>query len=178
MLEALKTQPDYVLFLDSDIKFPAWTLGRLLSLDKDIAGASYIRRTPPYELLVKPLPDADMQVVNGGVHEVAMLPTGCLLVKADVFRRLGRPYFRSPSFEVNDRTPEMLRDYLPDDMRPVTVGEDTWFCAAARAAGYRVWWDADLTADIGHIGERVFAPVVHTTEEAALAAPANEANAI
>lgn len=178
IVEALKSDPDYILFLDSDLKFPAWTLGRLLSLDKDIVGASYIRRTPPHELLVKALPGTERQVVNGGIHEVALVPTGCLLVKADVFKRLGRPYFRSPSFERNDVTPPVLRDYMTDEMKPCTVGEDTWFCAAARAAGYSLWWDADLTAEIGHIGEHVFQPVVHTTEEAALAAPANEANAI
>lgn len=178
IVEALKTDPDYILFLDSDLRFPAWTLGRLLSHGKDIVGASYIRRTPPHELLVKILPGTEQMVVNGGLHEVALVPTGCLLVKADVFKRMSRPYFRSPSFENGDSTPEMLRDYLPDDMRPVTVGEDTFFCAAARSAGYQIWLDVDLTADIGHIGERVFAPVVHSNEEAAVAAPANEANAI
>jgi hypothetical protein len=178
VMEALKGEPDYILFLDSDLKFPAWTLGRLLSLEKNVVGASYIRRTPPHELLVKPLPGTEQMVVDGGVHEVALLPTGCLLVKADVFKRLGRPYFRSPSFERNDATPEVLRDYLLDELKPCTVGEDTWFCAAARAAGFKVWLDVDLTADIGHIGERIFAPVVHDNEEAARAAPANEANAI
>lgn len=175
--EALKAECDYVLFLDSDLRFPAWTLGRLLSTGKDIVGASYIRRVPPHELLVRALPGTDQMVVNGGVHEVMLVPTGCLLVKADVFRRLGRPYFRSPVFERNELTPSILRDYLADDVRPAYVGEDTWFCAAARAAGYSVWWDADLTADIGHIGEQVFQVVTHSNEEAAVAAPANEANA-
>lgn len=176
--EALKSEPDYVLFLDSDLVFPPFTLGRLLSLDKDIVGASYIRRTSPHELLVKPLPGVQRTVINGGVHEVALVPTGCMLVKADVFRKLGRPYFRSPSFERNHATPPILREYMNDDMKPCTVGEDTWFCAAARAAGYSIWWDADLTMDVGHIGEHIFKPVLHATEEAAMAAPANEANAI
>lgn len=178
VVEALKTDPDYILFLDSDLKFPAWTLGRLLSLDKDIVGATYIRRSPPHELLVKPLPGTEKMVVNGGVHEVMLVPTGCLLVKADVFRRIGRPYLRSPSFERNDSTPQMLRDYVLDEHKPCTVGEDTWFCAAARNAGYQIWLDVELTADIGHIGERVFQVVTHETEEAATAEPANEANAI
>jgi hypothetical protein len=178
VVEALKTQPDYILFLDSDLKFPPWTLGRLLSLGKDVVGAAYIRRTPPHELLVKPLPGAAHQVVNGGVHEVASVPTGCLLVKADVFSRIGRPYFRSPSFGPNDLTPRHLEQYIDDAMRPITVGEDTDFCARVRNAGIKVWLDVDLTADVGHIGEHVFQVVTHTSEEAALAAPANEANAV
>jgi hypothetical protein len=176
--EALKTDPDYLLFLDSDLKFPAWTLARLLSHECNIVGASYIRRTPPHELLVKPLPGQERQVVKSGLHEVSLLPTGCLLVKAEVFKYKSRPYFRSPSFGINEATPDYLRDYLPSDMRPVTVGEDTYFCAAARAAGFKLFLDVDLTADIGHIGEQVFQVVTHTTEEAAIAAPANEANAI
>lgn len=176
VVEALKSDPDYILFLDSDLKFPAWTLGRLLSLEKDVVGAAYVNRTPPHRLMVK-LPGNETQVINGGVHEVESVPTGCLLVKADVFRRLGRPYFRSPSFGHNDLTPNYLRDYLPDDMRPITIGEDIDFCARVRQAGISIWWDADLTADIGHIGEHVFQVVTHTNEEAAIAAPANEANA-
>lgn len=176
--EALKGDPDYILFLDSDLHFPRWTLGRLLSLEKDVVGASYVNRTPPHQLMVKPLPGMESMVINGGVHEVATIPTGCLLVKADVFRKLGRPYFRSPSFEVNDATPVYLAEYLPPEMRPITIGEDVNFCAQVRQLGYKVWLDAELTADIGHIGEYVFTPVTHTTEEAAIAAPANEANAI
>lgn len=178
VVEALKTDPDYILFLDSDLKFPAWVVGRLLSLEKDVVGAAYVRRSPPHELLVKPLHGQEQQVVDGGCVEVASLPTGCLLVKADVFKRLGRPYFRSPSFEQNDLTPAYLAEYLPQDMRPVTIGEDTDFCARIRAAGVSIWLDVDLTMDIGHIGEHVFAPVTHETAEAAIAAPANEANAI
>lgn len=178
IVEALKSDPDYVLFLDSDLKFPAWTLGRLLSLDKDIVGAAYVRRSAPHELLVKPLPGNEQQVVNGGCIEVAALPTGCLLIRADVFKRLNRPYFRSPSFGVNDLTPMHLLEYLPKDMRPITIGEDTDFCARARQAGFKVWLDVELTTDIGHIGEHVFMPVTHETHEAAEAAPANEANAI
>lgn len=177
VVEALKTDPDYIFFLDSDLKFPAFALGRLLSLEKDIVGAAYVNRTPPHHLMVKPLGDAPM-MVNGGVHEVATIPTGCLLVKADVFLKLGRPYFRAPSFEVNQLTPDYLREYLPDDIRPITIGEDVNFCAQARRRGYSIWLDADLTADIGHIGEHVFQVVTHDTAEAAIAAPANEANAI
>ena len=176
--EALKGEPDWLLFLDSDLKFPAFTLGRLLSMEKDIIGAAYIRRTPPHELLVKPLAGSERTVVTGGAVEVASLPTGCLLVKADVFRRLGRPYFRSPSFERNDAVPEWLHEYVPSEAKPCTVGEDTWFSAVARRAGYSLWLDVDLTRDIGHIGEQVFQVMTHETEEAAIAAPANEANAI
>lgn len=178
VVEALKAEVDYVLFLDSDLKFPPWTLGRLLSLGKDIVGASYVRRTPPHDLLVKLLPGNERTVVDGGAHEVALVPTGCLLVKTDVFRKLGRPYFRSPSFERNEATPPLLREYVTDDLKPLTVGEDTWFCAAARAAGFSIWLDVDLTRDVGHIGEHVFMPVTHDSAEAAAAQPANLGNVV
>ncbi len=175
--EALRTECDYLLFLDSDLKFPAWTLGRLLSHGKDIVGAAYVRRSPPHELLVKPLPGAGAQTLAGGLHEVALVPTGCLLVRASVFHDLQRPWFESPSVRSPEQLPEALRDYVAPYALPAIIGEDTWFCATARAAGFKVWLDVDLTRDIGHIGEHTFTVQTHDTEEAARAAPANERNA-
>lgn len=38
---ALETNPDYLLFIDSDMLMPADALDRLISLDKDIVSALY-----------------------------------------------------------------------------------------------------------------------------------------
>ena len=42
---------DFVLFLDSDMVFPRTTLHRLLLTGKDIVGATYAKRVPPYSML-------------------------------------------------------------------------------------------------------------------------------
>ena len=155
----------------------AFEIADALGLRKDIVGAAYVRRSPPHELLVKPLPGAGAQTLAGGLHEVALVPTGCLLVRASVFHDLQRPWFESPSVRSPEQLPEALRDYVAPYALPAIIGEDTWFCATARAAGFKVWLDVDLTRDIGHIGEHTFTVQTHDTEEAARAAPANERNA-
>ena len=181
VVEAMKFNPDYILFLDSDMVFPAWTLARLLSHDKDIVGATYVNRTPPHQLHIKTL-GGERQVVQTGLHEVAGLPTGMLLTRPKVFRDMTRPYFRAPSIEQGKNFGECLgeidfkreivkhlAEYAPDDGEARTIGEDFYFCAVARARGYKLWLDVDLTADIGHIGEKVHFPITGSTEEEALA---------
>jgi hypothetical protein len=55
-----------------------------------------------------------------------------------VFDKLAKPYFR---FEVDDK--EQI------------VGEDYVFCDRAREAGFRIWCDAALSREIGHIGQSI-----------------------
>jgi hypothetical protein len=35
------------------------------------------------------------------------------------------------------------------------VGEDYVFCDRARQAGFRIWRDAKLSLEIGHIGQQI-----------------------
>ena len=46
---ALHINATHVLFLDSDMVFPLDTLKRLLKHEKDIVGALYSRRRPPFD---------------------------------------------------------------------------------------------------------------------------------
>jgi hypothetical protein len=136
--EARDSGAEYLLFLDSDMVFPLTLLHRLLLHRKDIVGAIYTRRQPPYSLLGKtlasqPNPDAS------GLVEMARLPTGCMLIRMTVFDALSKPYFY---FGIN-----------PD--QGTLLGEDYAFCDAARAAGFHIWADLNLSQDIGHIGQHV-----------------------
>ncbi|WP_152494992.1 glycosyltransferase family 2 protein [Paraburkholderia kururiensis] len=134
---------DYVLFLDSDMIFPGDTIRRLLAHDKDIVGATYTKRVPPYNILGRTLDDQPLKAAEG-LHEVAGLPTGCLLIKMSVFEKLRRPYFRTPHTEE------------AEGVMPQIQGEDYYFCEAARAAGFKVWLDVDLSARVAHIGQQHF----------------------
>jgi hypothetical protein len=53
-----------------------------------------------------------------------------------VFDALTKPYFR----------------YVTDEAGGEIVGEDYVFCDRARAAGFRIWCDATLSLEIGHLG--------------------------
>ena len=72
----------------------------------------------------EPLPSAPFQV--------AALPTGFMLVKTEVFSRMGFPYFRCE----------------------FGLGEDVSFCVRAQEAGIEVW--CDPTIEIKHVGNKAY----------------------
>ncbi len=141
---------EWLLFLDSDLLFPRDTIARLLAHGKDIVGATYCKRVPPYEVLGRTLSGERLEAASGLV-EVAGLPTGCLLVRRSVFDALRRPYFRTPAHEDGD----------VEGMPAHIEGEDYYFCRVAREAGFSVWLDVDLTMQTGHIGQQIFAIPTH-----------------
>lgn len=130
---------EYLFFLDSDIVFPMDILEALLSHKKDIVGCVYNRRAPPFDVLGLPKDGKSLSVENGLV-EMDALPTGCMLIKMSVFRKLTKPYFRGEVIEGET----------------FVKGEDYSFCKAAREAGYRIWADIDASKKIGHIGQRIY----------------------
>jgi len=130
---------EYMLFLDSDMVFNRGTLLRLLAHKKDIVGATYTKRVPPFSILGGALAGGDIDE-TGELAEMSHMPTGCLLIRMAVFEKLSKPYFR---FE-NDETTGAI------------TGEDYVFCARARTAGFQVWCDVVLSREIGHIGQHIF----------------------
>lgn len=99
--KAMQFGADYLLFVDSDLVFPADALCRLLAHGKDIVGATYNKRVPPYETLGHFLgPARDLSA--GGVVEADYMPGGFLLIKTSVLKALPQPWF----FETYYRTPE------------------------------------------------------------------------
>ena len=134
VLEAKAAQCDALLFLDTDMSFPADTLERLVRADKDIVGCNYVMRQPPYAALARSLGNAHVQVQ--GVTQVERLPTGVMLIRMAVFDRLPQPWFRFPVLDNAE-----------------IGGEDYWFCDAARQAGFSVWMETDLSLQVVHWGE-------------------------
>jgi hypothetical protein len=129
---------DFLLFLDSDMLFPPTVLFRLLIHRKDIVGATYTRRVAPFNILGTALAEQPSNP-SGDLLEMRRIPTGCLLINMRVFDKLSKPYFR---FET--------------DANGAIVGEDYVFCDRAREAGFRIWCDAVMSKEIGHIGQAVY----------------------
>ena len=151
-----KFQCDWCLQIDTDLTFPPNAIPRLLhhaiTQRLDIVGASYPRRVHPHQNNAIPLGN-EKTVLEGGLAEVMMLPTGFLLVHMSVFGMLKKPYFRF-GFVEEDAHPEPVFDgFIPDDGKPRIIGEDFYFCAMARAAGFRVMMDVDLSSELVHWGE-------------------------
>ena len=129
----------HILFLDSDMSFPIDTLHRLAHHQKDIVGATYVKRYPPHETLGRPLQENDL-LGTPGLVKMCDIPLGVCLIKLSVFNTLRFPYFR----------------YIKTDDAATTISEDTYFCLNAREAGFDVWCDYHLTKSIGHVGQQIF----------------------
>lgn len=126
----------HLLFLDSDMVFPPDTLKRLLSHDKDIVGASYSKRVEPFHPLTV-TEEGELTYITAGLRRVKLLPTGCMLIRLRVFEALSKPFFNLVT--------------EGDQLR----GEDYYFCEQARAAGFEIWCDGDLSLQLGHIGQTI-----------------------
>jgi glycosyltransferase involved in cell wall biosynthesis len=93
---ALEQNMDWLMWIDADMTFTPDALVRILDHGKDICGATYNRRTPNaqgvYTTLGKLVGDKPA-TMNDGLYEAALLPGGMMLVKAEVYRRIGMPYY-------------------------------------------------------------------------------------
>lgn len=124
---------DYLFFVDSDVVVPSDALDRLLAHDRDVVGATYIKRAPPHSILGARLdgrPDFPAQ----GLVAMAEMPTGCLLIRTKVFDTIARPYFRH---EVAGES---------------VVGEDILFCRTVVARGVNIFCDMSLSYQLRHLG--------------------------
>lgn len=139
---ALSQGAEWILWLDSDMRFKKDTLNRLLAHGKDIVGCNYSQRVVP------PKPTAHNVIGAGeftpiwtkpestGLEKVGFLGFGCILTKADVFKKIEPPYFHLGYSTRNHRF----------------IGEDVYFCLQAEKANIPVFLDHDLSKEIGHIG--------------------------
>tara|TARA_R110000868_G_scaffold126924_1_gene334263 strand:+ start:994 stop:1560 length:567 start_codon:yes stop_codon:yes gene_type:complete len=137
--EALKDNYTHIFFVDTDMCFSPQVLERLLIRDKDIIGANYYKRNLNKETVIKFMEDGKLvgKQIPEDLFECASIGTGCALIKTDVFKKIGFPYFD-----------------FKDEMQKEEVGEDVFFCLKAIRNGYKVW--VDNTVDVGHIGEYVY----------------------
>lgn len=122
---------DWLLWIDGDMIFPDDALLRLMEHDKDIVGANYRIRTPPFGFAGHYLDGSDRHLMEPGLHQMGHLPTGLMLTRFDIYRKLSYPWFR-PGLNNESR-------------------DDVYFCQYARSNGYEVWCDHDLTKQVQHI---------------------------
>lgn len=124
----------HILFVDSDMRFPADTLDRLVAADKDIVAANYVQRTAPQWWTSRFDGEWISSVGRTGLQEVEAVGFGVILIRLSVFDALARPWFDTPYDGQNH------------------VGEDLYFCQQARNAGFSVWIDHDLSQQVRHQG--------------------------
>jgi hypothetical protein len=144
--EARSVGAEYMLWLDSDMVFPASTALRLLAHKEDVVAANYVRRQLPakgvaYETIgdwQNPLPFEPQDELV----EVEGVGMGCMLVKTSILDDIPQPWFEF------GWTPES-NDWL---------GEDMIFCQKMAQAGNTVKIDTQLSMEMRHLGTWAFGP--------------------
>lgn len=158
--KSLEKGATHLLYIDSDMMFPADTLTRLLSHDKDIVGVNAMSRRPPYNTTAWAAPGKPVVTTaeSTGLERAWRTGFALVLLKASVFERLQPPYFGIT--------------YVPetDEFR----GEDYYFFDAARDAGLELWIDQDLSKQVEHVGSFAFNPLLKQPEASAIARPSTE----
>lgn len=138
----LKSDFDYIWWIDSDMKFPIDTPLRLLARDKPIVGANYRRRRFPNPNFTGMTGSAgNFQEFHTTDNSPAMelidvLPHGLVLVKREVYEKIPQPHY--------------LQEYVPE--LNLEIGEDIFFCQQAKKSGYEIWCDQELSREVAHIG--------------------------
>lgn len=142
--KALEMNADYLMFIDSDLVFPANAMKRLLAHNKDIVGATYNMRMEPYRTLgrMKLLPgetepaQVERRIASGGIHEADELPGGFMFIKMDVFRRIPKPWYFETYYRDIDPV-KAFRDMIRDHVQ-VTMPRDLETALLA-TPGLRDW---------------------------------------
>lgn len=136
----LATNPDFIMMLDSDMRFPANTMERLIAADKEVIGCNYARRMPPFDPIACTIEDPNKRLdpkTVSGVGRVSILPTGIMMIKPDIFKRIQYPWFENIW-----RADKKL------------IGEDVVFCAKVQEqAKTFVHCDHDLSREVAHSGQ-------------------------
>lgn len=135
---------DWILYLDSDMRFPKETLLRLLARNAPFVTCNYTTRRAPAEpvafkrigTLEKLYTDPDSE----GVEACSANGLGIALIHRVVFEQTPKPWFHIP--------------YIPE--KDGFWGEDVWFCNSVRKAGFDILVDHDLSKEVKHIGLREY----------------------
>lgn len=151
--EALEWGADAILYIDSDMRFPADSLNVLLSREVPIIGVNATTRREPVvptamNLHLDKMKDEGMvrQVWSkiesrgkSGIEQVTAVGFGVTLIRREVFEKIPKPWF----------------DVIWTDHGNV-IGEDVAFCVKAMEQNIPVFVDHDLSMHIGHIGTKTF----------------------
>ena len=140
---------DYLFSVDSDIVLPKDTLTKLLNHNKDIVSGVYIQRKANMEVPEiyrwkgNAMLNVSMdEILPAGLHPIAGCGFGCVLVKSEVFRKIGYPQF----------------DYKMHSVGQIQYSEDTYFCNKAAENGFEIYVDSSIVC--GHIGSHTYLPKI------------------
>ena len=140
---AFQFEATHMLFWDADIKVPADAIMRLLVHNLPIVAINYAKKNAE----AQPTAYIDTEDYVGpcysqeqhkGLQAVTSCGFGLMLIEIEVLQKLQTPLFQ-------------FTQVGQDGIK--TEGEDQFFCAKARAAGYDIVIDHDLSKECAHLGD-------------------------
>lgn len=139
VMDAVELDVDYIMLLNSDMVLPPNIIEKLLSVNQDIVGVNYSTATKPLRPVAKDL-DGKPFLHADGIRQASHLGLGCILVKTEVFRKIGLPYF---FVEWDGKQKQYIND-------------DICFCSEVKKAGYELWCDCSAAQSVGRLGSMTF----------------------
>jgi GT2 family glycosyltransferase len=138
---AVDSGADYILWLDTDMRFPKDSLQRLLAHNKPIVAANYVTRYLPPAPTARDYRDDQWFKVptykdSTGLQQVTAAGFGVMLTATKVFKAMEYPWFHIGYAKKND----------------TTIGEDVYLCTQAAEKGFPTFIDHDLSHQVRHIG--------------------------
>ena len=128
----------HILFIDADMRFPKDAIFRLLQRYEAIVAVNYSTRKLPLQPVAFRDDTTTERVYteqdDTGLESVAAIGMGLMLIKAEVFQKMPKPWFFVPY------------------QNGIYTGEDIFFCRTAREFGFEVLLDHDLSKEVRHIG--------------------------
>jgi hypothetical protein len=144
--KAQEMDATHILFLDSDMTFPAWTLHKLLEDDKLVVAANCVTKSIPanptaraYDGTQSGKAISHLDYLEEDAEELVKVwrvGTGVMLINMKVFKRIDAPFFPIVHEPVSGKI----------------VGEDWGFCGRCEAKAIDIYIDTLLSNHIGHIG--------------------------
>lgn len=139
---AISIGATHLLFVDSDMMFPYQVIPQLLAHDKDIVGVEYNLRQFPLKKTCEPM----VERKSDELYEARHAGTGLMLIKMSIFEK----EWKDP----RDGSKTAWFNFMRDSQGALAMGEDVFFCNAARDMGYKTY--VDPTIIVKHVGTFLF----------------------
>jgi hypothetical protein len=171
-----KTDCEYFMFIDADIDFEPESVVRLIKSGHDLSCACYPKKVVMWEQAAKAVKEGDDRnmamlasslVVNFGAHRISVEngfipvldgPTGFMVIKRDVFKKLEEKFpelwckndHQNRDFDEYHAAFDTMID--PESRR--FLSEDYAFCRRWQQCDGKIY--ADINTTLGHVGNLPF----------------------
>ena len=135
---AIKEDCTHLLFIDSDMAFPADGWKILADADKDIIGCNAAKRVTGAPVIEDDIDGNPLDYVKYPRVEVDFIGMAFTMIKIEALKKMEIPWFFAPPCKGNVHV----------------TSEDAWFCKSARNQyGIKTFCHLDLSRNIGHEGQ-------------------------